>query len=65
MADTKEKKTRKRRDYRKELEKMQFYLDTVIRIKEPDDVDTTGTGDFLKGQLHAYRDLRAYLAEMK
>lgn len=54
------KKTRKRRDYRKDFERLEFYLSTVIRIKgdgEP--------GEFTKGELKAYADVLDYIGSAK
>lgn len=51
----------KRRDYKRDYERLGFYVETVIRVKAPDDVDDTHTGDFLKGQLKAYRDIKDYM----
>ena len=63
-TELKEKKSRgKRRNYAKDWERLTFFLETIIRVKAPDDVDDTHTGDHLKGQLKAYRDVQSYMSE--
>lgn len=47
-----------KRNYSKELERLQFYVSTVIRIKS----DSNGMEtEFTKGQLQAYTDISNYL----
>lgn len=63
-SETKEKtKRRSPRNFKAEIERLRSYLDIIIRVKAPDDVDDTHTGDFLKGQLKAYRDVKSYMEE--
>lgn len=60
MPETAPKTRRKpKRNYSKELERLTFYLSTVIRIKN--DGNATDLSEFTKGQLHAYADIENYL----
>ena len=63
MAEIKEPRKRKvRRNYSKEFERLCFYLDTVIRIK---DDPSASQSDGLKGELRAYRDIQDYVGGAK
>jgi hypothetical protein len=58
-TETKERKPRKsRRNYSKEFERLAFYLETIIRVKDDGDA---AMNEYLKGQLKAYRDVVAYI----
>ena len=52
-----EKKKRARRNYAKNWERLTFFLETVIRVKAPDEE----TNPAVKEQLRAYRDTQAYM----
>jgi hypothetical protein len=66
MAETATKETRKRsrprRNYAKDFERLSFYLETIIRIK---DDPTEPPSDWRKGELKAYKDIQEYVGAAK
>lgn len=65
MANDTPKRIRKpRKNYAKKWEELEFYVRTILRIKEPGvsaDMHPSDPSEFLKGQVHAYRDLLDYM----
>lgn len=60
MATEAAPKTRRkpRRNYSKDFERLQFYLETIIRIKDdPNEAPT----DWRKGEIKAYKDIAEYI----
>ena len=58
-TETATKTRKKRRNYSKDFERLTFYLETIIRVK--DDPEQTPT-EYVKGQIKAYRDVQDYMA---
>ena len=60
--ETKARKPRARRNYAKEFERLEVYLETVIHIKiEPPPATGGIISDWVSGELKAYRDIQDYI----